>query len=163
MVAKYTSITRGSVLNNNKRPIGPVALFVRLNHLPWHSVKFYADFQNCHIGHDAWSLTKDPEVTSTPGASKLGLFSLYGQRFPRYGPIFKIAIILFGHKTWSLTKIQKLHIYSLSTPGGSKLRLFLLYGQRFPRYGPISKIPIFAHETCSLAKVSEANTVEPGN
>ena len=29
--------------------------------------------------------------------SKLSLFSLYGQQFPRYGPIFKIAI--FGHET----------------------------------------------------------------
>ena len=49
-------------------------------------------------------------LIATP--SKLNLFSLYGQRFPRYEKIFKIAI--FGHET----QFQKLHIYSLATTRG---------------------------------------------
>ncbi len=35
--------------------------------------------------------------------SKLSLFSLYRQQFPRYWPIFNIA--LFGHETWPLAKV----------------------------------------------------------
>ena len=49
-----------------------------------------------------------------PRECKLSLFSLYGQHFTRYGPIFKIAI--FGHETLQLAKaqkFQKLHIYKL--------------------------------------------------
>ncbi len=42
------------------------------------------------------------DALSTPGGAELSLFSLYGQRFPRYGPIFKITI--FGHETWNLKK-----------------------------------------------------------
>ena len=39
---------------------------------------------------------------STLEGSKLTLFLLYGQRFPRDGPIFKIAI--FGHETWQMAR-----------------------------------------------------------
>ncbi len=91
------------------------------------------DYQNCHIGFvwkDLQKLHMDP--LSAPGRTKLSLFSLYGQRFPRYGPIFKIAI--FGNETWNLMKVQKLHVGPLSTPVGSKLSLFSPYGQRFQRF-----------------------------
>ncbi len=40
-----------------------------------------------------------------PMGSKLSLFSLYGERFPRYRTIFKIAI--FGHETWLLAKVPE--------------------------------------------------------
>ncbi len=68
--------------------------------------KIQADFQNCHIW--AWSLTIGKSSRSCtytlflPNGSKLSLFSLYGQRFPRYRSIFKIALL--GHETWPLTK-----------------------------------------------------------
>ncbi len=63
--------------------------------------KISADFEIAIFGHETWSLTKDPEVAHILSfyhrGSKMSLFSLYGERFPRYGPIFKIAI--FGHET----------------------------------------------------------------
>ncbi len=69
------------------------------------------------------------------GGVKFRLFLLYGEWFPRYGPIFKIAI--FGHETWQVAKVPEItHMLSFY-PKGLKLSLFLLYGQRFPRYGPI--------------------------
>ncbi len=78
---------------------------------------------------------------SIPGGSKLSLFLLYGQRFPRYGPIFKIPI--FGHETWQVAKVTGVaHVHSFY-PKGLKLRLFYLYGQWFPRYWAIFKIVIF--------------------
>ncbi len=113
-----------------------------------------ADFQNCHIW--AWNLElkKVPEVAYAPSfyprGSKLSLFLLYWQQFPRYGPIFKIAI--FGHETWNLKKVPKV-VYAISFyPSGSKLSLLLLYGQRFLRYGPIFNIAIFGYETWNLKK-----------
>ncbi len=58
------------------------------------------------FGHETWNLKKGPEVaygsSTYPRGSKLSLFSLYGQRFPRYGPILKSTI--FGHETWNLEK-----------------------------------------------------------
>ena len=52
---------------------------------------------------------------STPWGSKLSLFLLYRQRFPRYKPIFKIAILIFWHETWPSTKVPEVaHI--LFTP-----------------------------------------------
>ncbi len=107
--------------------------------------------------HESWTLAKVPKVaympSFSPRGSKLSLFSLYGQRFLRYGPIFKIAI--FGHETWPLAKFPEVaHILSFS-PRGSKLSLFSLYGQRFLRYGPIFKIAILGHETWPFAKVPE--------
>ncbi len=42
---------------------------------------------------------------STAEASKLSPFSLYGQWFSRYSPIFKIAI--FEHKTWPVAKVPE--------------------------------------------------------
>ncbi len=46
-----------------------------------------------------------------PRGIKLNLFLLYGQRFPRYWSIFKIAI--FGHETWQVAKVPEVaHILS---------------------------------------------------
>ncbi len=65
-------------------------------------------FLNFHIWAWHFATGKVPEVAHTcvlsfyPKGSKWGIFSLYGQRFPRYGPIFKIA--LFRYETWPLTK-----------------------------------------------------------
>ena len=73
-----------------------------------------------------------------PRESKFSLFSLYGQRFPRYRQIFKISI--FGHETWPLVKVPEVaHIYSLSyppsiPPAGVKFHSVLLCGCPFPRY-----------------------------
>ncbi len=50
------------------------------------------------------------------GGSKLSLFSLYGQRFPRYVTILKIAI--FGHETWPLATVPEV----AHTPKESKIR-----------------------------------------
>ncbi len=85
------------------------------------------DFQNCHIW--IWNLVKVPEAVHiltlyARGLTKLSLFSLYRQWFPRYRVIFKISI--FGHETWPLGHWQKIQIYPLSTQG-SKLSLFSLY------------------------------------
>ena len=54
--------------------------------------------------------------------------------FPRYRTIVKIAV--FGHETWPLAKVQKLHIHSLSTPGGRNWSYFCLrYLVHKPGYG----------------------------
>ncbi len=54
-------------------------------------------------------MAKVPEVAHVlsfyPRGFKLSLFLLYGQRFPRYGPIFKIAI--FRHETWQVAKVPE--------------------------------------------------------
>ena len=58
-------------------------------------------FQIAIFGNETWPLAKVPEVVHIlsfyPKGSKLSVFSVYGQRFPRYGPFFKIAT--FGHET----------------------------------------------------------------
>ncbi len=106
------------------------------------------------FGHETWPLAKVPEVahipSSYPKGMKLSLFSLYWQRFPRYGPIFKLPYL--GMKLGQWPKYQKLHIYPLSTPRGLKFSLFSPHRQRFPRYRPIA---IFGHETWQVAKVPE--------
>ena len=52
---------------------------------------------------------------------------LYGQRFLRYGAIFKIAI--FGHETWPLIKVPEVaHIpsfYPRQEGGGREIELIL--------------------------------------
>ena len=91
--------------------------------------KIRADFLICHIW--AWNLEfkKVPTVaygpSFCPSGSKLSSFSWHGQRFSRYGPIFKIAI--FRHEN-----CQELHMDPISTPEGLKLSSFSLYEQRFP-------------------------------
>ncbi len=69
-----------------------------------------ADFQIAIFGHETCPLAKFPEVAHIPSFyprwSKLSLFSLYGQRFPKYDPIFKIAMP-FGHETWQVAKVPE--------------------------------------------------------
>ena len=66
-----------------------------------------ANFPNCHIW--AWNLVPDKRFRSCtytlflPQGLKLSLFSLYGQQFPRYRPIFKIVI--FGHETCQVAEV----------------------------------------------------------
>ncbi len=95
-------------------------------------------------------------IYSLPRGSKLSLFSLYGQWFPRYGPIFKIAI--FGHETWPLANVPEVAHILISIPGGhqigSKFSWFSLYKQRFLRHRLVFKNAIFEYETWPLAKVS---------
>ncbi len=58
-----------------------------------------ADFQKCHMGVK-WNLVADKRSQSCiyilsfyPGGSKLSLFLLYGQRFPRYEAISKLPYL----------------------------------------------------------------------
>ncbi len=85
--------------------------------------------------------------------SKLSLFSLYGQRFLRYGLIFKIAIL-----AWNLV-IGQSSKYALILPLGVEIELIqaqlTLYRKHFLRNWPIFKIAIFGHKTWQVAKVSE--------
>ena len=65
----------------------------------------WANFKNCHIGHETWPLAKVPEVAHIPSfyptGSKLTLFfTLRAAVSDIYGSIFKIAI--FGHGTFWL-------------------------------------------------------------
>ena len=71
---------------------------------------------------ETWQVAKVPEFAQTciasfyPRGLKLSLFLLYGQRFPRCGKVFKIAI--FRHETWQVAIVPDFaHIYPLSTPG----------------------------------------------
>ena len=143
---KYGPIFKIAIFGHETWALAKVSEVVYVLFLP-HRVKIIfapgaavseilADFQNCHIW--AWNLASGQSSTRciysfpTLGGSKLSSFLLYGQRFPRYGPIFKIAI--FGHETWQVAKVPEVaHMLSFY-PRGSKLSLFLLYGQRFPRY-----------------------------
>ena len=80
-------------------------------------MKFGHSPSACSASKSTWPLAKVPEVAHIlsfyPMGSKLRLFLLYGQRFPRLGPIFKIAI--FGHETWSLTKDPEVAHWHCST------------------------------------------------
>ncbi len=71
------------------------------------------------------------DLLSTPGGSKLSLFLLYGQRFPRYGLISKIAI--YGHENWNLRKVPEVAYGPSFYPRGSNLSPFSLYRQPFSR------------------------------
>ncbi len=65
-----------------------------------------------------------PKFPFYPRGSKLCLFSLYRQWFPRYGVIFKIAILV--HETWPLTNDPEVaHIIPFYLRE-SKLSLFSL-------------------------------------
>ena len=63
--------------------------------------------------------------------------------FPRYDPIFKIAI--YGHETWQVAKVPEVSHTPSCNPIGSKLSLFLsLYfskGRSFRDRGTFSKLP----------------------
>ncbi len=56
---------------------------------------------------------------------KLSLFLLYGQRFTRYGPIFKIAI--FGHETWQVAKVPHIDSVYPRGEGGEIELIFTLW------------------------------------
>ncbi len=76
-----------------------------------------------------------------PKGSKLRLFSLYWQRFPRYRPIFNIAI--FGHETWALVKMPDVaHIPFLPQGGEIKL-IFALRAAVFEIQADFQNCPIF--------------------
>ncbi len=55
-----------------------------------------------------------------PRGSKLSLFLLYGQRFSRYGTIFKISI--FGHEICNFKTVPKIAIV-LFLPQGAEIKL----------------------------------------
>ena len=87
---------------------------------------------------------KVPEVAHilsfSPKGSKCSLFLLDRQRFPRFGPIFKIAI--FGHETWPFSKVSEFpHIFPKLSPI-PKCHFVLLYGCPFPRYWPLFIFPL---------------------
>ena len=80
--------------------------------------------------------------SSTPRGRKWGFFFLYGQRFPRYGPIFKIAI--FRHETWPLVKVPGVaHILSFYPPGNQNWAYFHSTGSGFRDTGRFSRLPYF--------------------
>ena len=58
-----------------------------------------------HIGQRSKSCTYTVFLPWGGGGLKFSLFSVYGQRFVRYRPIFKIAI--FGLETWPSAKIPE--------------------------------------------------------
>ncbi len=69
--------------------------------------KIQRDYQNCPGMKLRFCLKRFTEVAYElsfyPRGSNLSLFSLYGQRFPRYGPMLKNTI--FEHETeWILKK-----------------------------------------------------------
>ncbi len=87
-----------------------------------------AKFQNCHIS--AWIPEVAHILSFYPRGWKLSLYFLYGQRFPRYRPIFKIAI--FGHETWQVAKVTEIaHIHSTPTLGGRNSAHFCSMGSSF--------------------------------
>ncbi len=93
------------------------------------------NFQNSHIWPCNLAFGKVPDVAYIlsfyPNGSKLSLFSLYGQRFPRYGPIFKINV--FGHKIWNLKKSSRSCIWILFLlPEGWNLPYIRSTGSGFP-------------------------------
>ena len=68
-----------------------------------------------------------------PKGPKMSFFSLCGQHFPRYGPIFKIAI--FGHEIWPLAKVPEvahiLSFYSTHAARGQNWAYFHSMGHRY--------------------------------
>ena len=84
--------------------------------------------------------------------SKLSLFLLYGQRFLRYGPIFKIAI--FGHETWQVSKVPEVaHMLSFY-PGGWNWAYFCATGCGFRDMAQFSKLPYLGMKLGKWSKLS---------
>ncbi len=103
-----------------------------------------ADFQNCHtFGHETCPLAKVSKVAHIlsfyPRGSKLILFSLYGQRFLRYGWFSNLQDLgmILGHRP----KFQKLHMYSLPAPRGRNWAYFWSMGSGSRDTGRFSKLP----------------------
>ena len=79
-------------------------------------------------------MCKVPEVAHIsffyPKGVKLSSILLYGQRFLRYGPIFKIAI--FGHETWQVANIPEVAHKPSFYPKGVEIALnFALWATVF--------------------------------
>ena len=95
--------------------------------------KIWAYFQNCNIW--AWNLATGKSsrnytcLSFYPKGLKLSQFLLYGQRFQRYGPIFKIAI--FGHETWQFAKLLEVAHIPLKLLPSPKVHSVLLYDHSF--------------------------------
>ena len=102
---------------NNKRPMGLDALLEN---------------------QFAWPLSNVPEVAHTllfySRGATLSLFSLYGQRFPRYGLIFQNCFI------WVLVWKFHIHVHSFSTPGGCNWGYFHSMHSSFWETGWFSKL-----------------------
>ncbi len=72
--------------------------------------------------------------------SKLILFLLHGQRFPRQGATFKIAI--FGHETWQVAKVPEVaHMLSFYPQKGQNWVYMRSTGSSFRDTGEFSKLP----------------------
>ncbi len=83
---------------------------------------------------------------------KLSFFSLYGQPFLRYRPIFKIGI--FGHETWPLEKVPEVAHTLSFYPTGRNWAYFHSTASGFRDIDRFFfKIAIFEHKTWQLAKV----------
>ncbi len=69
------------------------------------------------LGHETWPLAKVTHVLSFHHMrSKLSLFTLCRQRFPRYSQIFKISV--FGHETWPRANVPSVaHVLFSTTEG----------------------------------------------
>ena len=82
--------------------------------------------------------------------SKLSLFLLYRQRFLRYGPISKIALL-----AWNLAtgKISRSCTYNIFLPNGVEIELLFALRAAVSKIQANYKIAIFEHETCQLAKI----------
>ena len=131
-----------------------------------HNLKFGAiskiqrNYQNCHIGLWKFLIEKIYRCSFYPRRSKLSLFSLYGQLFPRYGLMLKIAI--FGHEAWNLKKSARSCIWTLFLP--QKVEIELIFALR----AAVSEI--WAHfENCHIwawnqefAKSSRSCIFTPG-
>ena len=93
---------------------------------------------------------------SAPKGFNLSLFSFYGQRFPRYWPSFKTAIL--GHETWNLKKKSRSCISILSV-----FNVVLKFSLLFALLAAVSeinnrsifKIPVFGHEIWNLENIIE--------
>ncbi len=80
--------------------------------------------------------------------------SLYGQRLPRYRPIFKIAI--FGHESWSSAKFPVFaHSFTLLLLHGVKIRLiFALRAVVSEIRARFSKLPYLGMKLCQSPKIT---------
>ena len=94
-------------------------------------------FQYCRIW--AWNLVIGKSSTNCTYTLSFYENELYGQRFPKYGTIFKITIFGEEHGHWQ--KFHKLHIYSLSAPGGQNWAYFCSASSSFRDTGRFSKFP----------------------
>ena len=103
-----------------------------------------------HLAIDQSSRSTTYILSFYPRGSKLTLFLLYGQQFPRYEAIFKLPYLAMKLCHW--TKLQKLHIYSLSTLGDRNWVYFRSMGSSFRDMGQFSKLPYLGMKLCHWRK-----------